>query len=442
MSQVRAGMSGRARRFFGQDLWHREAGVAGPVFRLLQFVVMIGEGFVRDRLLLRASALTYFTALALIPVLAVGVSLVQFLGIRENLLDLILRQVTAGSPEARQYILPLVEGVKLGGLGTLGAVAVFVTTVLAISNVEAAFNDIWGVQRSRGWTRRFSDYLTMLMVAPLLVAVALALPSALHSQWLVQRLLQLPTFEALYSTGLRYWPMAFTILAFAFLYSFLPNTRVRALSALLGGAVAGVLFSVARVLYLDFQVGVARYSALFGGFAFLPLLFIWIYVCWALILLGAEVAFAHQNLALYRREVRAERAGPAEREEIGVRIAIEVARAFRDGTPAWTAEQLSDGLEVPIRTVREVLGQLESTGVVSSLAGEEREPRYQLGRPAERIAVADVLAAVRGRRDPAARGDEVRGAASDLLAEIERSAFEGPAARTLAEVLECVRPSR
>ncbi len=402
-SEAAASLLARARRFITQDLWSLDfpsRRAAAPLIRLLQLGVMIGEGFVRDRLLLRASALTYISALALIPMLAIAVSLVQVLGVRENLLQLLVAQITAGSPAAGEYVLSLVQRVDLGGLGTLGAIVLFVTTVFAITNVEQAFNSIWGVPRSRSWARRFPDYLAMLTLAPLLFAAALALPAALQSQWLVQKVLEVSSVEALFSAGLRNASLGISIVAVAFLYWFMPNTRVRVTSALLGGLVGAVLLTLARSLYLDLQIGVVRYSALFGGFAFLPLLFVWIYVCWAVILLGAEVAFAHQNLALYRREVRGAPAGPAEREEIGLRIALEVARAFRDAAPPWTAERLADALEEPIRTVRGVLDELERAGIVAELAAEAREPGMQLARPAERVTVADILAAVRGERVP------------------------------------------
>ncbi len=434
----------RARHFFAHELWSLEfprRTATGPLIRLLQLGVMIGESFVRDQLLLRASALTFFSALALIPLLAIAVSLVQVLGVRENLLEMLVAPVTAGSPEAGRYILSTVRKVDLGGLGTLGAIVLFVTTVLAISNVEQAFNSVWGVRHSRSWARRFPDYLAMLTLAPLLFAAALALPAALQSQWLVQKLLSVSSFEALYSAGLRNASLGLSIFAIAFLYWFLPNTRVRAGSALLGGLVAAILLTLARSLYLDLQIGVARYSALFGGFAFLPLLFVWIYVGWAIILLGAEVAFAHQNLALYRREVRGGPAGPAEREEIGLRIALEVARAFRDAAPPWTAERLADALGVPIRTVRGVLEELGRAGILATLAAEDRESGVQLARPAERIAVSDVLAAVRGQRDPRPGQQEVQRSVRDLLEEMERGAYQGPGARSLAELLAPLRPA-
>jgi membrane protein len=302
----------------GEDLWSAEIEPRNAITRVrsfLQFAVMIGEGFVRDRLLLRASALSYFTILSLIPLVAVAVALVGSFGVSENLAQMIVEVVAAGSPEAQRKIVELIEGANFGGLGTLGAAALFLTTVLGISNVEKALNAIWGVRQQRSWVRRLPDYLAVLVVAPLMLGTALSLAGTLESQWLVQRLLELRAFSLLHTLGLAYAPLIVLSLAFAFVFWFLPNTSVRVSSALLGGLVAGVLGVSAQKLYLGFSIGVAKYNALFGGFAALPLLFVWIYIFCAIALFGAEVAFAHQNLP---RAVRGDRAAPCPRGGAGV----------------------------------------------------------------------------------------------------------------------------
>jgi membrane protein len=427
----------RARTLIGEDLWTAESeprsAITG-VRSFVQFAAMVGEGFVRDRLLLRASALSYFTILSLIPLVAVAVSLVGSFGVSENLAQMIVEVVAAGSPEAQQKIVELIEGANFGGLGTLGAAALFLTTVLGISNVEKALNAIWGVRQQRGWVRRLPDYLAVLVVAPLMLGTALSLAGTLESQWLVQRLLELRAFSLLHELGLAYAPLIVLSLAFAFLFWFLPNTNVRVTSALLGGVASGALGVGAQKLYLGFSIGVAKYNALFGGFAALPLLFVWIYIFCAIMLFGAEVAFAHQNLELYRREVRGRRASPAQCEAIGLRLALEVARAFRDARRAWTANALSDSLRVPVRTVREVLFQLEAAGIIAP-RGAEEEGGFQLGRPAEKIRVTDVLAALRGPRESIAGDATLTQAAERLLAEMEEGAAKGAAERTLAEVI-------
>ncbi len=314
----------RARRAFhtASDFLRHELWEASPeprthaarALNALRFSVMIAEGFVRDRLLLRASALAYFTALALIPMIAVAIAIVGAVGVRSGeFASLIVEQIAAGSPEAQTQILKIIDTANFGGLGTIGAAALFLTTVLGLSNVEQALNEIWGVKQQRSWGRRFPDYLAVLVVSPLLLVTSLSLATTLQSQWMVQKLLSVPLFADAYMLGLEQAPTVVMSIAFAFLYWILPNTKVRIASALLGGIVAGVFVLAAQRLYLDLNVGVARYNALFGGFSAIPLLFAWIYLFWAVVLFGAEVAFAHQNLDLYRREVRGRPPGAAER---------------------------------------------------------------------------------------------------------------------------------
>jgi membrane protein len=427
------------RSFLQESLWSNEPLHPAPLAWLRGFVqlsVIIGEGFVRDQLLLRANALTYLTLLALIPLLAVAVTMSNAFGISaENMTRVILEQVAAGSPEAVDNILPFVENLNFAALGTSGAVLFLLTTVLALGNVEKALNQIWGMKQQRSWERRIPDYLAVLVVSPILLGLALSLGGTLQSQSLVQRLLEVPLFATLYDVGLRQAPLLLLILAFSFIYWFLPNTRVRVVSALLGGAVAGVLYALAMYVYLSFNVGVLRYNTIFGSFAFLPLLMVWMYLGWAIILLGAEVAYAHQTLPLYRREVRGKPAGAAARESIGLAIAVELARAFRDGRPPWSVDALSDFLDIPLRTVRDVTGELERAGILVPCAGES-VGGYQIGRPLERIDVEDVLTAMRGSRAAAIGDSEVARVVAQVLGEVDHGAAQAAEARNLRDLVE------
>jgi len=429
----------RAEAFLREGLWRVELEPrtwAARAAWLLQLAVMIAQGFVRDRLLLRSSALAYFTVLSLVPLLAIAVSVVGSLGVGEEVARLVVEQIAAGSPEAQRYILDATENANFRGLSSLGAAALFLTTVLGISNIEGALNGIWGVRQFRPWTRRLPDYLAVLVTAPLLLGVALSLAATLRNDWLVQRLLEFPAFRLAWELGLRHAPTVVLAAGLAFLYGFLPNTSVRPLSAALGGLVAGVLVTGAQNAYLGFSIGAARANALYGGFALLPLLFVWIYVFWAIVLLGAELAFAHQNLPLYRREVRGRVAGSAELEAVGLQIALEVARAFREAAAPWSTDGLSEALQVPVRTVRGVLADLESAHVVAALDPAECPGAWQLGRPAERILVSDVLAALRGPREIPAGDPPLADAVAAVLGELAEAEAKGAGGRSLAEILE------
>lgn len=435
----------RVRQFLTQDLWSvdlRPRTLWGVGVRTLQLVVMVGEGFIRDQLLLRASALTYMAMLSIIPLLVVAISIVNALGVSANLAELAVDQITVGSPGAKAEILELVRNADVGALGAVGAALLFFTTVLALRNAEEALNYIWGVARGRSWARRFADYLAVLVVVPLFTGVAISMVPALQSGWVVTYGLQFPVFEFLYRTGLRWMPAFLFFLGFSFVYLFLPNTRVKLTSALLGGATAAVLFILAQRLFVEFTVGSARYSVVFGSFAALPLLVTWLYVSFAIILLGAEISFAHQNLAQYRREVTGSPPGAAEREAVGLRIAVEAARTFRDRGPPCTGDALSDTLDVPIRTIRALLHELTSAGVLCELAHGDTDVAYQPAAPVDSIRVGDVLTALRGpRRDRDQHGTEpARRAVGSLLEELDESVASIAGKRTLADILQQVPP--
>ncbi len=431
----------RLRAFLVHDLWNdlEPRTAVARAHSLVQFSVMVGQGFVRDQLMLRATGLAYFMVLSLIPIVAIAVAIAGSIGgANEQLATRIVEQVAAGSPAAQDRIVEMIRSVNFGGLGTVGAGILFVTSVLGIGSIEKALNAIWGVTHGRSLGRRFPDYLAVLVVAPLLLGAAISLTGTLQSQWMVQRMLEVPALSRLLNLGLNQAPAVVMSAAFAFLYWFLPNARVKASSAVIGGLVAGVLGVAAQNLYLDFQIGVAKYNAVFGTLVALPLLFVWIYILCAVILFGAEIAYAHQHLDQYRRDVRGRRAGPAECEAIAMRIAVEVARAFRSGRSGGTADELADRLRASVRTVHRVLADLEAAGIVSQRGDRKQAGGYQLARPADQIAATDVVAALRGPREALSGEAALVTAVDRLLAEIDEGAVKGARGQTLADVVAAI----
>ncbi len=395
---------------------------------------MIGEGFVRDQLLLRANSLAYLTLLSIVPFLALASALVDLIGDGPQVAGRILA-LAGFSLDVKERLLTGVASFNFRAFGGIGGALLLATTVLAVGRVEQALNALWGVTERRPWVRRVPDYLAVLVIAPLLVGVAIPLRASFESQTLVRKALDYPALHFLYTSGLRWAPLAMVIAALIFLYWFLPNTRVRPRSAILGGVVAGVLFNAAQVAYVVIGVGATRrMNTAFAASAWVVLFLVWVYISWAIVLLGAEVAYAHQTLAHYRREVRGASAGPAAREAIGLAIALCCARAFRDGAQPWHPDALSDVLDVPLRTVREVLRALETANIVAA-AGGDYAGAFQMARPAEHVRIADVLGALRGQRSaPLALGDVAR-TVDGVLAEVDSAAAAVSETRTLRDLL-------
>ena len=384
------------------EIWRVAPEESGPrrwLRSLAQLIALTVRGFFTDQLLLRASALTYVTALSVIPMLGVVIAIVGVFGGDETLIEFAVDQLTTVAPEVRETVLSFATQLDFRSFGTIGGAVLFGTAIFALRHLEATLNDIWGVAAARSWARRFSDYLAVLVVAPMSTGVAVSLATTLQSARVVSWLREDEAFARIYGLGLSQLPVLVLFIGFTFLYWFFPNTKVRIRAAALGGAVAAVLFSAARTVYVDFQVGAATYQAVFGALSAVPLILAWLYVCWAVLLLGAEVAFAAQNLPFARREMRQGHAGTAEREAIALEIAVNIARSFHDRSSPPSAENLADRLDEPVRLVRELCELLQRASVILPVHGEdEKDPAFVPGGPLASLTAGAVLRATRGEQ--------------------------------------------
>jgi membrane protein len=253
------------------------------IFKPWQVIEGAVENFFANDDLLRASALTYTSALSIVPILALAFSALKGLGAADQLRPLVERYLALGSQDTSDELMHFVRNVNATALGTVGAVFLLGTVISTLGNIEQAFNSIFRVPRSRSYLRRFSDYLSVLFTLPLLIAGALAFTTMAEV-----RVSFLPVVGQLI-------PYLFVWAGFFFLYVFFPYTKVHYGPAALGSFVAAILFQLAQWGYVKFQVGVANYRAIYGALATLPIFLLWTYIAWALILFGAEVTAAAQR---------------------------------------------------------------------------------------------------------------------------------------------------
>ncbi len=406
LKSVWAEGEGAFARLVGVAAWlQRELWLADPeeprLLRLLrstaQLVALTIRGFQTDQLLLRASALTYVTAISVIPMLGVVIAILGAVGGDETLVEFAIDQLTTVAPEVRETVRNYAAKLDFASFGTVGGAVVFGTAIFALRHLESTLNDIWGVVAPRNLARRFSDYLAVMVVAPISTGVAVSLATTLQSGRLVGWLLEYPLFAQIYGLGLAQIPVLVLFLGFTFLYWFFPNTEVRIRAAALGGLVAAVLFAAARTIYVDFQIGAATYHAVFGALSAVPLILAWLYACWAVLLLGAEVAFAAQNLAFARREMRSGESSVAEQEAVALEIAVAVGKRFREHRDPPSAENLADALDEPIRLVRRLCEDFERAQLLRAVhSGDGMDPAYLPAAPLRDLTVGAVLRAVRG----------------------------------------------
>jgi len=386
----------KIKSFLRRDVWEFEVGelsrVRAFLLRQVQVAVLVGRDFYADRCMLRASALTYTTLLSIIPLLALMFSLLKGLGVQNTLEPIILEKIAIGSEQIVTEIIRYINNTNVGRLGAIGLVALVVTVLTLLSNIEATFNHIWGVGETRSLFRRFADYSSVLIFGPIFLLAAISMTTTLESQAFVKKLLEMAYVGQGIFLLFKVLPFVAMWAAFTFLYIFMPNIRVGFRSALIGGIFGGTLWQLAQWAYLYFQVGVARYNAIYGTMAALPIFMVWIYVSWMIVLLGLEVTYACQNLRHIRREIRGESVNFASRELVALTVLLAVAEAFHRGTRPWRLEEISEELELPPRLTRSVIDELVRLRFLSEVrVGAENEFAYQPARALEKTTVHAVV---------------------------------------------------
>jgi membrane protein len=390
----------RIRNWFAFSLWQVEEERLGRTRRIIlrqtQLLVLVYREFLADRCILQASALTYFTLLAIVPLFALTFSLLKGFGAQQALEPVILEHLTVGSEEMVNVILGYIEKTNFGSLGVIGLTTFLMTVVALLTNVEQTFNLIWGVGEARSPFRRFADYFSVLIFAPVLLMAAISMTTTLESQTFVQGLLERALVGEVIYALFRVLPYLAMWAAFVFLYTFMPNAKVQLRAALVGGIFGGTLWQLAQWGYVTFQVGVSRYNAIYGTMAALPILMVWIYVSWLIVLLGAEVAYAWQNQKIIRREIREKKINFLNQEMVALSIMMVAARTFLLGEKPWSLHQISESLCLPPRLTREIIDELLRLRLLSEVRlTEDEDFAYQPASSPQQLQDYEILKALR-----------------------------------------------
>jgi len=356
-----------------------------------QILALVVRGFIADGCMLRASALTFTTLLSLVPLLALVFSVLKGFGVQNELEPLLLEQLAVGGGEAVTKIVEYINNTNVARLGTYGLVFLIATVLTLLSNIEESFNSVWGVKETRPMLRRFTDYFSVVTIGPLLVVVAISMTSTLKSQQLVITLTEYEYVGEVLLFMFEILPFVVMWLVFAGLYLFMPNVKVSPKAALIGGVFGGTLWQLSQWGYLSFQVGVARYNAIYGTMAALPILMVWIYLSWMIVLLGLEMTYATQNLRTIRQDLRGKRVNFASIEFIAVTVLLFVSRRFYTGKRALGQEELASDLDVPPRLLRTILEELMRLGFVVATTHENDATGYQPAQALEKIKLHDVI---------------------------------------------------
>jgi membrane protein len=401
----------RLRLFVGRDIWRTDLAPASRPGALgiypLRVMLIVVRGFwFEHQGLLRASALTYSTLLSLVPILAFALAFLKALGVHNLLEPFLIDRGVIGSEETVQMLLSYASNIEVRTLGGFGLATLVFTTVLGVGNIERAFNEIWGVPTERPILRKIADYASALVLGPVALLLATGINTRLHlptfiTTWLGIRVIgeAVTFFSTVMSTILPYVALW---LVFAFFYSFLPNTRVQAIPAFIGGVVGGTLWQIAQWGYIAFQVGMANAQAIYGALAQIPVLMLWIYVSWVTTLLGAEVAYACQHVTTYFPVRLVHCASVYVREWLAHALYFSLVRVFTEGNGIWSAVTFAQQHHIPLGLLKEILSPLQEAGLLVETAASP--DHYVPGRDPASITPWHILQALRHHGDQALGG--------------------------------------
>ena len=456
--------------FFTKKIWNADFRalrfLKRGLYSLCRLLMVAGRGVFEDRCTLQSCALTYITMVSLVPVLAIALSFCKGMGLQTQLLghlgiETLVQRGGADGEEIRVYRVvpaleeeltvpeaeegeasreevpeeaalmppavppgfaaqlpePVQEGIlkiigyvdktNFAALGIVGVITLVFTVVMSIQKLENSFNDIWCVRRGRSLMRQISEYLVVLLLLPILLSAILSLNAFIHSGKLAE-LLHTQSSAVLYWGHFlaRFLLFFFLVLSFAALYLFMPNTRVRLKPALLAGTVAAVAWGVVLLAYIRWQIGLARYNAIYGAFAALPFFLAWLYANWMVILLGAELCYAAQNQRLLRQTKQMRPVEAGANRLLGIAIVEDISRCFEEGRGCWNAARFAMENNISIRELEFCLESLTRAGLVIQRMPEADPPEsydYILGRPAAQITLSQVSDAFLGMNSETAR---------------------------------------
>jgi membrane protein len=364
--------------------------------RQLQTAVLVARDFSESQCLMKASSLTYYTLLSIVPMLALVFALLKSFGVQNQLQPLIVEKLNVGDGQVAEIILEYINNTQVAQLGVFGLIFLVVAVVSLLTNVEKTFNSLWGVRGMRPMMRRFADYLTFVLIGPVLLVGAISISSTLLSTRFLQKLLEMQMIGDVLLLFLKIVPFFFMWLAFTALYIFMTNTRIEWRAAFAGGVVSGTLWQLAQIGYIYFQVGVGRYNAIYGTMAALPIFMVWLYLSWVIVLLGFGVCYAKQNLRTSGRDLRVTEVNRSSYEQIAMILLVTLAQRFVTAQPALSVKDLSRLLYIPPRLCRSIILMLQRIDFISEVTNRSGYSCFQLGRSAEDLSVAEIYAAMRG----------------------------------------------
>jgi len=393
--------------FFKQDIWRIRSTNLPPgksfFLNLVRVLLLSIRRFDEDKCQLRASALTFYSLVSIVPVAAMAFGIAKGFGF-EKLLDEQLRSKLVGHEDILanviQFSHALLANTQGGLIAGVGVVVLFWAVLKVLGQIEESLNDIWGIKEKRTLGRMFGDYLSLILVCPVILILSGGVTVFVTTQvnLIMAKFTILGSFSFIVFFLLKLLPYTLMWGLFTFVYIFMPNTKVKLSSGLIAGIIAGTIFQIVQWVYINFQIGVVQYNAIYGSFAALPLFLAWLQLSWLIVLYGAELSFAYQNVDTYEFEPDALQASHRLKMLLSLQLTHHLIKNFSAGEKPATVREISNQLEIPLRFINEILFELVKSNILSTTQIEGNgEQGYQPARDIQGLTILYVIEAMEKR---------------------------------------------
>jgi membrane protein len=367
------------------------------LFKQLKIIVLAARGFSNDKVQMRASALTFYSLLSIIPVAAIAFAIAKGFGLDQNLKQLITDEFQS-QQEVLNWLLQnasnAIEETRGGYIAGVGMIVLFWSVMSLLNHIESSFNHIWQIRSSRQWYRKFTDYLTIMLIAPVFIILSSSIKVFIGTE-LVEYMTRAPIldfFKPLISFLFRIAPYIISWTTLTILFIIMPNTKVKFTPALISAIISGSILQWLQWLYIDLQFGISKLSAIYGSFAAVPLLILLLQSSWIIVLLGAELSFANQNVSRYEFESDSLNISNYQKRALVIVILHMIIRNFSIGEKPISAETIANNIKIPVRLASDILQDLSNVKLVSEIHEHEHKERlYQPALDINRLTISFVF---------------------------------------------------
>jgi membrane protein len=386
--------------FITYDIWritgNEVSGLKSIYINTIKTTILAIRGFLSENLLIQASALTYSTLLSIVPLLAIIVGIAKGFGFQGSVRQQLMNYFPGHKPEidkALEFVESYLSQAQGGVIIGVGLIVLFYTVINLISSIEDTFNTIWQIPKSRPWRRKIVGYMALFLILPILMTASSGFSlfiSTLQNTFLSEYVFFTPMVKAILAVA----PFIIASVTFAVIYILLPNTKVNLLNGLIPGIIAGFAFQLFQMLYISGMIWVSKYNAIYGSFAALPLLLLWLQLSWLICLFGAELSYASQNVKKFSFERDSRNISRRYKDFLTLLITSLIVKRFTgDGGKPYTADELSDSYKIPLRITTQILFLLMELNIIIEVVygDDERIVYYQPAMDINKISVGFLL---------------------------------------------------